>query len=57
MLLLEISKSHSNGTGFVGIKESWRTAEAWDCEMPRKAIAEGTASGAVDITRWVMQSI
>ena len=39
-----ICKNHPGGTGFEGMKESWRTAEAWHCERPGKAIVEGAAS-------------
>ena len=45
---LVIYKSPPSGTGFEGIKGSCRTAEAWHCERPRKAIGERTASVAVD---------
>ena len=41
-------KSHPGGTGFEGMKVSWRRAEAWHCERSWKAIGEGAASVAVD---------
>jgi hypothetical protein len=41
-------KSHLGGTGFGGMRGSWKAAEAWHCERPRKAVGEGTASIAVD---------
>ena len=45
---LVMCKSHTGGTGFEGMKESWRTAEAWHCESPQKAIGEGAVSVAVE---------
>ena len=39
-------KNHPDGTGFEGIKGSWRAAEAWHCERPWEAIGEGAASVA-----------
>jgi hypothetical protein len=36
------------GTGFEGMKGSWRAAEARHCERPGKAVGEGAASDAVD---------
>ena len=44
---LVICKSHPGGTGFEGVKESCRAAEAQHCERPWKAIGEGTASAAI----------
>ena len=41
-------KNHPNGTGFEGMKGSWRAAEAWHYERLGKSIGEGTASVAVD---------
>ena len=41
-------KGHLGGTGYEGMKGSWRAAEAWHCEYPGEAIDEGTASVAVD---------
>jgi hypothetical protein len=41
-------KNYPSGIGFKGMKVSWRAAEAWDCERPRKAIGEGATSIAVD---------
>ena len=41
-------KSHPGGTGFEGMKESCRAAEAQPCERPCNAIGEGAASGAID---------
>ena len=45
MLCLDLvkCKSHSGGTGFEGMKGSWRAAEAWNCERPGKAIGEGAS--------------
>ena len=40
-------KSHPGGTGFEGMKGSWRAAEARHCERPWKAIGEGAASVAI----------
>jgi hypothetical protein len=45
---LVMCKHHPDGTGFEGMKGSHRTAEAWHCERPWKAIGEGTASVAID---------
>jgi hypothetical protein len=45
---LVMCKNHPGGTGFEGMKGSWRAAEAWDCERPREATSESTASVAVD---------
>ena len=45
---LVMCKSHLGGTGFEGMKGSWRAAEAWNCERPGKAIGEGAASAVVD---------
>ena len=44
---LVMCKSHPGGTGFEGMKGSWRAAEAWRCERPWKVIGEGAASVAV----------
>jgi hypothetical protein len=44
-------KSHPGGTGFEGIKDSRRAAEAQHCERPWKAIGEGATSVAVDCPR------
>ena len=41
-------KSYPDGTGFEGMKGSYRAAEAWYCERPGKAIGEGAASVAID---------
>ena len=41
-------KSHPGGTDFENMTESWRTAEAWLCEKPGKAIGEGEVSVAVE---------
>ena len=46
-------KNHANGTGFEGMKGSWRAAEAWHCERPERAIGEGVASVAVDGCRLI----
>jgi hypothetical protein len=40
-------KSHPSGTGFEGMKRSWKAADVWHCERQWKAIGEGTASVAV----------
>ena len=50
MLQLDLimCKNCPGGTGFEGMKESHRAAEAWHCERPWKAIGEDTASVAVD---------
>ena len=45
---LVMCKGHPGGTGFEGMKELSRAAEAWHCERPWKAIGEGTASVEVD---------
>ena len=42
-------KGHPGGTGFEGIKELSRAAEAWHCERPWKAIGEGANSGEIDV--------
>jgi len=47
-LYLVMSKSHSGGAGSEGMNVSWRTAEAWYCERPWKAIGEGAAPVAID---------
>ena len=41
-------KCHIDGTGFEGMKGSYRAAEAWHCERLRKAIGEVTISVALD---------
>ena len=46
---LVICKSHPGGTGFKGMKGSWRAAKAWYCERPGKAIGEDAASDAIDV--------
>ena len=45
---LVICKGHPGGTGFEGMKELSRAAEAWHCERPWKAIGESAASVAID---------
>jgi len=45
---LVVCKSLPGGTGFEGMKGSWRAAEAGHWERPWKAIGEGTASVAID---------
>ena len=45
---LVMCKSHPGGTGFEGMKELSRAAEAWHCERPWKAIGEGAASVAIE---------
>jgi hypothetical protein len=47
-LNLVMCKNHPDGTGFEGIKGSWRAAEAWHCERPQRTIGEGAASITVD---------
>lgn len=39
-IYLRLVYSFPGGTGFAGMKVSWRTAEAWKCERPRKAISD-----------------
>jgi hypothetical protein len=41
-------KGHPGGTGFEGMKGSWRTAEARHCERPGQAIGEGAALVAIE---------
>ena len=41
-------KSHPGGTGFDGMAESWRTAEAWLRERLGEAIGEGASSLVVE---------
>jgi hypothetical protein len=41
-------KNHPGGSGFEGMKGSWRAAETWHHESPGKDIGEGAASIAVD---------
>ena len=41
-------KGHPGGTGFEGMKELSRAAEAWHCERSWKAIGESPASVAID---------
>ena len=45
---LVICKGHPGGTGFEGVKESHKAAEARYCERPWKAIGEGAASVAIE---------
>ena len=40
----------AKGTGFEGMKGSWRAAEAWQYKKPWKAIGEGAASVAINGT-------
>ena len=47
---LVMCKGHPGGTGFEGMKESRRAAEAQHCERPWKAIGEGAASVAIEGT-------
>lgn len=44
---LVMFKSHPDGTGFEGMKGSWKD-ETLHCERPGKAIGEGAESFAVD---------
>jgi hypothetical protein len=48
MLQLDLAmcKSHPGGTGFEGMK-ALRTAEAWHCKRPWKAIGEGAAPAVI----------
>jgi hypothetical protein len=48
---LVMCKTCPGGTGFEGMKGSWRVAVAWYCERPGKAIGEGAASVAVVVPR------
>ena len=50
MLQLDLVMCYNQpaGTGFEGMKGSWRAAETWHCERPGKAIGEGAASVPVD---------
>ena len=41
-------KSRPGGTGFEGIKASWKTADSRHCERPGKTIGEGAASVVAD---------
>jgi hypothetical protein len=45
---LVVCKNHPGGTGFEGMKESCRAAEAPYCERPWKATGEGAASVAIN---------
>ena len=45
---LVVCKNKPGGSGFDGRKKSWRTAEAWHCKRPGKAIGDGSASFAID---------
>ena len=45
---LEMYKNHPDGTGFAGMKGSWRAAEACHYESPGKTNGESAASHAVD---------
>jgi len=45
---LIVCKSHPHFTGFKGMKESWRAAEAGHCGRLWKAIGKGAASAAID---------
>jgi hypothetical protein len=47
---LVMCKSHSGGTGFEGMKGSCKAAETRHCERPGKAIGEGAASVAIDVS-------
>ena len=50
MLRLDLvtCKSHPGGTGFEGMKGSWKAAEAQHCERLWKFTGESTASVSVD---------
>jgi hypothetical protein len=37
-------KNYPDGTGFEGMKGSWRAAKSWFCERPGKASGECAAS-------------
>jgi hypothetical protein len=45
---LVMCKSHPGGTGFEGMRGSWRAAEAWYCARAWKVINKGGASVVVD---------
>ena len=47
-MYLVMSKSNPGGTGFESMKGSWRTAKAWNCEKPGKAMGDGAALVVVD---------
>ena len=47
-LYLVMCKNHPGGNGCEGMKASWRTAEAWYCESPWKAIGESVPSVVID---------
>jgi hypothetical protein len=48
-------ENYPGSTGFEGMKESWRTAEDWQCERPGKATGESTAAIAWAQTEGVIQ--
>ena len=48
---LDMYKTHADGTGFTGMRGSWRAAEACHYESPRKTNGESAASVAVDSPR------
>ena len=37
---LVMCKDHPGGTGFKGMKGSWRTAEAWHCKRPGRPLVQ-----------------
>ena len=47
-LYLVMCKSHSGGTGFEGIKGSWRAAEVWHCERLGEANGEDVSSVTIE---------
>ena len=49
-LYLVMYMNQPNGTGFEGMKGSWRAAEAWYYKRPWEAIGEGAASVAINGT-------
>jgi hypothetical protein len=48
MLQLDLVMYKNHPGGFAGMKGSWRTAEAWHCKRPWKAIGGSTSSVAVN---------
>ena len=42
---LVMCKSHPGGTGFEGMKRSWRETEAWRCERSGEDTGEGEGTG------------
>ena len=46
--MLAADKSDPGSMYFEGMKQSWRSAEAWQYERPREAIGEGAISVVED---------